>query len=539
MHEPDPAHPSAERLRAFASGAVDDEELDGIAAHLDGCAACCAVVDGFFAENALLTHLQSAARPGGKVREDEAQRRRAARALQRGRFREPEGGAQAGPLTGPKFPPGGQTPSPSPPPDRTPHDRRSTAGGDAPEDDAPGERPLPGQVGEYDILAEVGRGGMGVVYKARRRGLHRLVALKVALSGPFASPAQRSRFRLEAELAARVRHPNVVQVYEVGTHEGRNFLTMEWVEGGTLADRLDGRPWPAAEAARLVETVARGVHGAHSQGVVHRDLKPGNILLAGGPGAPDFVPKIADFSLARPLQACTDLTKTGIVVGTPEYMAPEQAAGHGTPPGPAVDVYALGVVLYELLTGQVPFRGQSALEVLHAVSYTEPAPPRRLRPGVPRDLEAVALKCLEKDPGRRYASALELAVDLGRFLEGRPTAARPGRPAARGARWCGRNPGTATLLAALAAVLVAAFLLVTWKWREAEGKTRSLLLALEAERRARAQAEEHRQEGRHRPPGRERPACSPPGQRRADSAAATEPEPAQKKSSPPPFCPRR
>src|SRR5262249_8866460 len=238
----------------------------------------------------------------------------------------------------------------------------------------------PRQIGEYDILEEVGRGGMGVVYKARHRGLHRLAALKMVLQGTFASAKQRLRFQLEAELAARVQHPNIVQVYEIGSHEGQPFLAMEWVEDGSLADRMRGQPWPAAEAAGLIETLAYAIHAAHSQGVIHRDLKPANILLVGpiapvgligpiGPMGP--IPKISDFGLAPPLQAAEGLTKTGVLLGTPGYMAPEQASGTSALVGPATDVFALGVMLYELLTGQLPFQGKSALEVLRAVTSAE------------------------------------------------------------------------------------------------------------------------------------------------------------------------
>ena len=310
--------------------------------------------------------------------------------------------------------------------------------------------PAPRQVGDYDILAEVGRGGMGVVYKARHRGLHRLAALKMVLAGEFASPTQELRFRLEAELAARVQHPNIVQVYEIGSHDGRPFLALEWVEGGSLANRLDGTPWPPGEAAALVETLARAIHVAHGEGVVHRDLKPANILLQSGRGReartdrgessrPDsrldpasvLCPKITDFGLAQPTEGGQTLTQSGFLVGTPGYMAPEQAGGKRALVGPATDIYALGVVLYQLLTGQLPFRGDSTLEVLRAVTSDEPARPRRLQPRLPRDLEAITLHCLEKEPGRRYPSALALAEDLR---------ALPGGEAGGGAAGGGGRP---------------------------------------------------------------------------------------------------
>src|SRR5262245_48415813 len=350
----------------------------------------------------------------------------------------------------------------------------------------------PRQVGDYDILAEVGRGGMGVVYQARHRGLHRLAALKMVLAGEFASPAQEVRFRLEAELAARVRHPNIVQVYEIGSYQGRPFLALEWVEGGSLANRLDGQPWPPGEAAALVETLARAIHVAHAEGVVHRDLKPANVLLQGGEGgsptdqgassrpgstadpASGFLPKITDFGLARPIEGGVSVTHSGVLVGTPGYMAPEQAAGtgRGALVGPATDIYALGVILYQLLTGQLPFRGDSSLEVLRAVTSDEPVRPRHLQPRLPRDLEAITLHCLEKEPTRRYPGALALADDLQRFREGKPVAARPVGWGARLARACRRRPLVALLLGLLTASLFGGLAGVTWKWLEANSQAR-------------------------------------------------------------------
>jgi serine/threonine protein kinase len=302
--------------------------------------------------------------------------------------------------------------------------------------------PSPQQVGDYEILGEVGRGGMGIVYQARHRSLHRLAALKMVLAGEFASPAQEVRFHLEAELAARVRHPNIVQIYEIGSHQGRPFLAMEWVEGGSLADRLDGTPWPPREAAALLETLARAVHVAHGEGVVHRDLKPANVLIqreVGGNGEDrgesGWLPKITDFGLARPTEGGVTLTQSGLLVGTPAYMAPEQADGRGgrVRVGPATDVYALGVVLYQLLTGGLPFRGDNTLEVLHAVTNHEPVRPRRVRPGLPRDLKSITLHCLEKEPARRFRSALMLA--------GGPAAVPGGEAGGRAACGAGRPAG--------------------------------------------------------------------------------------------------
>ena len=377
--------------------------------------------------------------------------------------------------------------------------------------------PAPKQVGDYEILTEVGRGGMGVVYKARHRGLHRLAALKMVLAGEFASPAQEVRFRLEAELAARVQHPNIVQVYEIGTYQGRPFLALEWVEGGSLANRLDGKPWPPGEAASLLETLARAIHAAHVEGVVHRDLKPANILLANprgtallsrpgglsdGSGEPshkelsdsshatrpaDWTCKITDFGLARPIEGGVTVTQSGFLVGTPGYMAPEQAGGTRALVGPATDIYALGVVLYQLLTGQLPFQGDSTLEVLRAVTSDEPVRPRRWQPCLPRDLEAITLHCLEKEPTRRYPSALALAEDLQRFREGKQVAARPVGAAARLARACRRRPLVALLLGLLTASLFGGLAGVTWKWLEANEQrdlANSQALRADAERHA-------------------------------------------------------
>ncbi|HXG10786.1 MAG TPA: serine/threonine-protein kinase [Gemmataceae bacterium] len=271
----------------------------------------------------------------------------------------------------------------------------------------------------YEILEVLGQGGMGVVYKARQTRLNRLVALKMIRAGANAGPQELERFRTEAEAVARLEHPNIVQIYEIGEQGGRPFLALEFVRGGSLARRLDGTPLPACQAARLVQTLARAVHHAHQQGIVHRDLKPANVLLTA-----DGTPKIADFGLAKRLDADRGQTQTGAVLGSPSYMAPEQAEGRIKEIGPAVDIYALGAILYELLTGRPPFQGATLLETLEQVRGHDPVPPRDLQPSVPRDLETVCLKCLEKTPGRRYASALELADDLQRFLDGDPIRAR-------------------------------------------------------------------------------------------------------------------
>src|SRR5262245_7786365 len=317
----------------------------------------------------------------------------------------------------------------------------------------------------YEILAELGRGGMGVVYKARQINLNRLVALKLLRDGALAGPQERSRFRIEAEVVARLHHPNVVQVYEVGEHAGRSYFAMELVEGGSLARYLADQPQPAAAAAGLVRMLAFAVQHAHAQKVVHRDLKPANILLQDerlgqkgpkgqqGPQTdrpfgpfhvpdvpPGLIPKITDFGLAKRLDSeSTALTQDGAVLGTAGYMAPEQAAGRVREIGPAVDVYALGAILYEMLPGRPPFLADSWNETLRQVLNDEPALPTRLRPDLPHDLESICLKCLEKEPGHRYGSAGELADDLGRFLEGKPVTAVPLDEGQRRVRLAGRD----------------------------------------------------------------------------------------------------
>jgi serine/threonine protein kinase len=305
----------------------------------------------------------------------------------------------------------------------------------------------PRAVGEYDILGEVGRGGMGVVYKARHRDLGRTVALKMLLGGAFAHGEERARFRAEAAAVARLRHPNIVQIYEVGEHDGgdglpRPYFTLELAEGGSLSARLAGRPQPPRQAASWVEALARAAHHAHQQGIVHRDLKPSNVLLTA-----EDQPKICDFGIAKVLTGPGMRTLSGAVLGTAEYMAPEQASGGAV--GPAADVYALGAILYAALTGRAPLQGTSDWHTLDLVRRQEPVPPSRLQPRVPRDLETICLKCLEKQPGRRYASALDLADDLRGFLADLPIRARPMGRAERLWRWCRRNPLPASLLLAV------------------------------------------------------------------------------------------
>jgi serine/threonine protein kinase len=320
------------------------------------------------------------------------------------------------------------------------------------------------EVAGYEVLGLLGRGGMGVVYEARQLGLDRTVALKMVSAGFQAGPKELARIRAEAAALARLQHPNIVQVYDVGEAAGQPYFAFEFVAGGSLAQYLRGAPQPARPAARFVETLARAVHAAHAGGVIHRDLKPANILLrderegAGGesgalPPLTSLVPKITDFGLAKCCGdgAATDFrgaTVTGDLIGTPSYMAPEQATVPRQPVGPAADVYALGAVLYELLTGRPPFTGETPLETVLQVLDKEPVPVRSLQPNVPRDLETVCLKCLRKEPRQRYGSALELADDLGRFLRDEPIRARPVRAAEKLWRWVRHHPALAGLLAA-------------------------------------------------------------------------------------------
>jgi WD40 repeat protein/serine/threonine protein kinase len=322
---------------------------------------------------------------------------------------------------------------------------------DAPTPSEAPPQPLPPGtcVAGYELLGELGRGGMGVVYKARHLRLNRIVALKMVLAGGHASPEDLARFLAEAEVVAQLAHPNIVQIFEAGQHQGLPFLSLEFCPGGSLHARLAGTPQPAREAARLLVQLARGVAYAHQQRLVHRDLKPHNVLLAS-----DGTPKITDFGLAKRAAGAAGLTGTGAVLGTPSYMAPEQASGQSKAVGPAADVYALGAILYELLTGRPPFNAATALETLQQVISDEPVPPRRLIAQVPRDLETICLKSLNKEPPRRYAGAAELADDLGRFLADQPIRARRSTLAEQGRRWCRRNPTVAALGTAVLVLLL-------------------------------------------------------------------------------------
>ncbi len=294
----------------------------------------------------------------------------------------------------------------------------------------------------YEVQEVLGYGGMGVVYKAWHLRLHRPVALKMLLAGPCARPQELERFLREAQAVAALHHPNIVQVYDVGDVDGRPYFTMELVEGGSLTDQIRGGPQPARKSAELATTLAEAVQAAHQSGIVHRDLKPGNILFT-----KDGTLKVTDFGLARRLEGGGELTLSGAMLGTPSYMSPEQARGDKKAIGPATDVYALGAILYEMLTGRPPFHAESATATLQQVVADEPVSPTRLNSQVPRDLTTICLKCLHKEPPKRYASAAALADDLRRFLRREPIAARPVGLLERLARWARRSPAAAALLA--------------------------------------------------------------------------------------------
>jgi eukaryotic-like serine/threonine-protein kinase len=322
----------------------------------------------------------------------------------------------------------------------------------------------------HEVFGEIGRGGMGVVYKACDQELGRVVAIKTIAQGQYATADQQARFRAEAHAIARLRHPNIIAIHTIGEYENRPYLSLEFAEGGSLAQRLAEKPMAAREAAALVETLARAVHAAHQAGVIHRDLKPSNVLRAA-----DGTPKVSDFGVAKLLDAGSERTASGQPLGTPSYMAPEQADGRSKHVGPATDVYSLGAILYQALTGRPPFLGGSALETLNLVITTDVVSPTRLRPDMPRDLESICLNCLEKNPNDRYATAVDLAEDLGRFLDGRPTLARPIGPAGRVWRWSRRNPRVASLSAAVVVSLIAGTVvssLLTARAMRAEASTR-------------------------------------------------------------------
>src|SRR5437016_4436161 len=311
--------------------------------------------------------------------------------------------------------------------------------------------------GDYELLEQIGRGGQGVVFRARQKSLNRTVALKVISLGQWASEAHVKRFRREAEAAARLEHPCIVPIYEVGERGGSCYFSMKFVEGGQLDEVVRREPMPPRRAAELIAKVARTVHYAHEHGILHRDIKPGNILLD-----KNGEPHLTDFGLARLVESESTVTRTLEVLGTPSYMAPEQAVGNKAHLTSATDVYGLGAVLYQLLTGQPPFAGGTTYETIKLLLETEPRQPRFLNPKIDRDLSTICLKCLEKDPARRYPSALALAEDLERWLKHEPIQARRTGIFARGRKWVRRNPTSAFLAASLVALAAAAGWIV-WK----------------------------------------------------------------------------
>jgi tRNA A-37 threonylcarbamoyl transferase component Bud32 len=310
--------------------------------------------------------------------------------------------------------------------------------------------------GDYELLGPIGQGGMGVVYKARQRTPDRIVALKLNLSGLRATETEIKRFHTESSAAAKLQHPNIVAIHEVGKHEGRHYFSMDYIEGASLADVINRTPLSGERAARYVKIIAEAIHYAHERGILHRDLKPHNILI----DAKDE-PRITDFGLARQIDVDSDLTVSGVVLGTPSYMPPEQATGNRREIGPAIDVYSMGAILYDGLTGRPPFRADTLLDTLRQVKDTEPAPPRLLNRKVPRDLETICLKCLSKAPNQRYPSAQELADDLGRFLRHEPIQARPVGRFERLWRWSRRNP---LLAAGCAGIALGLFMLAGAAW---------------------------------------------------------------------------
>src|SRR5437868_547751 len=308
-----------------------------------------------------------------------------------------------------------------------------------------------GELGDYELLEEIGRGGQGVVFRARQKSLNRTVALKVISLGQWASKAHLRRFRLEAEATARLEHPGIVPIHEVGERDGSCYFSMKFVEGGQLDEVVRRAPMSIRQAAELIAKVARTVHYAHQHGILHRDIKPGNILLDG-----KGEPHLTDFGLARLVETESTMTRTLEVLGTPSYMAPEQAMGNNAAVSSVTDIYGLDAVLYQLLTGQPPFAGGATYETIKLLLDTEPRQPRLLNPKIDRDLSTICLKCLEKDPKRRYSSALALAEDLERWLKHQPIQARHTGVFARGGKWVRRNPTSALLVASLVGLAAAA-----------------------------------------------------------------------------------
>jgi len=355
------------------------------------------------------------------------------------------------------------TMSPSDQP-RSPHDQPTAAvfGQDPSATPGASEPARIRYFGDYEITREIARGGMGVVFLARQISLNRPVALKMILAGQLANDTDVKRFYTEAEAAANLDHPGIVPIFEVGQHEGQHYFSMGFVEGQSLSQRLAEGPLPSREAAETIRRVSDAIEYAHQHGVIHRDLKPANILLdqAGNP-------RVTDFGLAKNVRGDSGLTGSGQIMGTPSYMPPEQAGGKRGDVGPAADVYALGATLYALVTGRPPFQAATPMDTVIQVISDEPVPPRRLNATVPRDLETICLKCLEKEPGKRYVSAAALEEDLGRYLAGEPIVARPVTRSERAVKWARRKPAIAALMGLVALVAALGLGGVLWQWRAA------------------------------------------------------------------------
>jgi serine/threonine-protein kinase len=427
--------PAPDTLEAFHLGKLPEPGLETLAAHIATCPLCSSLLEQMQqrlqSDGSLLERLRRCADEHTPPQESACDRLEAA--------------ARAIPLAEGLLGQSTLAESAAPPP--TPASEARTLGR------ARQEPPLPAEIGPYEILGRLGRGGMGVVYKARQRSIKRLVALKMVLAGAHAGSQARARLRTEGQAIARLRHPHVVQIFDFDEHDGMPYYAMEFMEGGSLSAKLSTNPLPPRQAAELVRTLAEAVEYAHQAKVLHRDLKPANILLS-----TTGEPKIADFGLAKLLDSDDGNTLTEMVIGTPSYMAPEQAAGRHNDVGPATDVYSLGAILYETLTGRPPFKESTRTETRRHVVHEPPKPPSQLRRDLPRVLEAICLKCLEKTPARRYASAQALADDLARWLRGEPTVARPlGMPARLG-RWARRHVVSLAGLSVLALLLAGLYL---------------------------------------------------------------------------------